>query len=212
MNIYNKDPYPPRTVKNDFRMQPKPRVPPFRDLPNLLKLSDEKIKIDENAAAKAKKKEENGNQSDEIEDKKHEVKEDMKKYEILNSYDFPTFNEKNKNKNIVNFDVQNITLFEIFETYGTVVRPKENPKYDPKPPPPKEKKSIPTPIPKPKVVEEGEDGEAAEEDPVAEEEPEEEPFIAVMDRELYYDFSTHNGKDPILLALMIKGENDKFTL
>jgi hypothetical protein len=51
-------------------MQPKPRVPPFRDLPKLLKLSDEKIKIDEKAAAKAKKKEENGNQSDEVEEKK----------------------------------------------------------------------------------------------------------------------------------------------
>ena len=145
-----------------------------------------------------------------MEEKKYEYKEDMTKYHILNSYDFPTYMERTGPKNIVNFDVQNITLREIFDTYGTVVRPKENPKHDPKPPPPKEKKA--TPIPKPKVAEEGEDGEAAEDIPVVEEEPEEEIFIPVMDRELYYDFSTHNGKDPILLALMIKGENDKFTL
>jgi len=38
MEIYNKDPYPPRDKKNDFRMQPKPRVPPFRDLPEILRL------------------------------------------------------------------------------------------------------------------------------------------------------------------------------
>tara|TARA_B110000285_G_C14758941_1_gene438689 strand:+ start:81 stop:443 length:363 start_codon:yes stop_codon:yes gene_type:complete len=36
MNIYNKDPYPPRNKKNDFRMEAKPRVPPFRELPMLL--------------------------------------------------------------------------------------------------------------------------------------------------------------------------------
>lgn len=91
------------------------------------------------------------------------------------------------------------------------MRPKENPKNDPKPPPPKEKKPIPTPKPK-KETEEGEEGEGDDATPVVEEEPEEEPFIPPLDRELYYDFNTHNGKDPILLALMIKGENDKFTL
>lgn len=113
---------------------------------------------------------------------------------------------------MVSYDKQNITLFEIFENYGTVQRPKENPKYDPKPPPPREKKAIPTPKPK-KEIEEGEEGEGADEaTPIVEEEPEEEPFVPPLDRELYYDFSTHNGKDPILLALMIKGENDKFTL
>jgi len=36
MRIYNKDPYPARNKKNDFRMEKKPRVPPFRDLPELL--------------------------------------------------------------------------------------------------------------------------------------------------------------------------------
>lgn len=45
-----------------------------------------------------------------------------------------------------------------------------------------------------------------------EEEPEEEPFIPPVDKVLWYDFKAHNGKDPILLALMVKGENDLFTL
>ena len=40
-----------------MRAQPKPRVPPFRELPELLKLLGEKTIIDEKAAAKAKKKE-----------------------------------------------------------------------------------------------------------------------------------------------------------
>lgn len=99
-----------------------------------------------------------------------------------------------------------------------MVRPKENPKYDPKPPPPKEKKPPKEPTPKKKVEvpegEEGEEGAAAEEaEPaVVEEEPEEEVFIPPLDKELWYDFSTHNGKDPILLALMIKGPNDEQTL
>ena len=68
--------------------------------------------------------------------------------------------------------------------------------------------------PPPVVNEEGEEGEpVAEEAPVVEEEEEpEEVFIPPLDRELYYDFNTHNGKDPILLALMIKGDNDLFTL
>mmetsp|Transcript_24564 Transcript_24564/g.38107 ORF Transcript_24564/g.38107 Transcript_24564/m.38107 type:complete len:116 (-) Transcript_24564:38-385(-) len=112
-------------------------------------------------------------------------------------------------KHIVSYDDNDITLYEIFQEYGTVARPKENPKFDPKPPPPKEKKPVKTPTPKPKV--EGEDGEPLSEDQAdgkVEEEPEEEVFIPPVDKFLYYDFDTHNGKDPILLALMIKGEND----
>lgn len=42
-------------------MEKKPRVPPFRALNDLLKLKLEKEKLDEIAAAKAKKREENGN-------------------------------------------------------------------------------------------------------------------------------------------------------
>ena len=192
-----------------------PRVPPFRELPELIKLQDEKTIIDEKAAAKAKKKAENGNQSDEYEEKKP-PQEDLSKYKILESYDFPTYLEKSGSKHVVNFDKQDITLYEIFDNYGTMVRPKENPKYDPKPPPPKEKKPPKEPTPKvKKEAEEGEegDGAAAEEaTPTVEEEPEEEVFIPPLDKDLWYDFSTHNGQDPILLALMIKGENDEFTL
>lgn len=44
------------------------------------------------------------------------------------------------------------------------------------------------------------------------EEPEEDPYVPPVDEVLYYDFQAHNGKDPILLALMVKGKNDKFTL
>lgn len=49
------DPFPPRTKKNDFRMQEKPRVPPFKQLENLLKLQEEKRILDEAAEKKAKK-------------------------------------------------------------------------------------------------------------------------------------------------------------
>jgi hypothetical protein len=50
-----------------------------------------------------------------------------------------------------------------------------------------------------------------------EEEPEEEVFIPPVHRILYYDFSTYKSsilqkEDPILLALMVKGDLDKFTL
>jgi len=138
-------------------------------------------------------------------------KEDPHKFDILKEYDFPT--EEITGKHIVNYDKSDITLYEIFGEYGTQARPKENPKLDPKPPPPKEKKPVKTPTPKPKV--EGEDGEALsgdDNDAKQEEEAEEEVFIPPIDRFLYYDFDTHNGKDPILLALMIKGDNDLFTL
>jgi hypothetical protein len=42
-------------------MEVKPRVPPFRKLDELIKLMDEKSVLDDKAAAKAKKREENGN-------------------------------------------------------------------------------------------------------------------------------------------------------
>ena len=81
MNIYNKDPYPPRTKKNDFRMEKKPRAPPFRELPALLELKKEKDLIDEQAAAKAKRRAENPDLSGEEEEKGGE---EMSKYEVLN--------------------------------------------------------------------------------------------------------------------------------
>jgi hypothetical protein len=196
-------------------MEIKPRVPPFRELPDLLKLLEEKTILDEKAAAKAKKLAESGENNEGEEESKKDNSQDMQKYKILEEFDFPTYPDKGAMKHIVDYNRQEITLYEIFGEYGTMVRPKENPKFDPKPPPPKEKKATPKPpTPKPKKeTEEGEEGEEAQEEtPVVEEEPEEEPFIPPIDRELYYDFSTHNGKDPILLALMIKGKDDEFTL
>ena len=49
------DPYPPRNKKNDFRMEKKPRVPPFTKLQELLDLRKEKELADEAAERKAKK-------------------------------------------------------------------------------------------------------------------------------------------------------------
>ena len=121
--------------------------------------------------------------------------------------------EKTTVKHIVNYDQNDISLFEIFGAYGTVQRPKENPKNDPLPPPPKPKKEKVV-KPPPEVVLDDEGNLIPQEEQPAEEEKEEEEeeFIPPLDRELYYDFDTHNGKDPILLALMIKREEDEHTL
>lgn len=88
-----------------MKAQPKPRVPPFRELPDLLKLLKEKEIIDEKAAAKAKKtKEEAGGQSDGYEEKKEEVSEDMSKYKILDNFDFPTYMTKEGTNHIVDYN------------------------------------------------------------------------------------------------------------
>lgn len=137
----------------------------------------------------------------------------MKKYEVLNHFDFPTYMHKTETRNIVEFDNDQITLFEIFDEYGTVQRPKENPKYDPLPPPPKPKKEkVVKPPPEVVLDEEGNPIPQEEVKEEEEKEEEEEEFIPPVDRELYYDFSTHNGKEPILLTLMIKNEGDEVTL
>jgi len=60
VHIYNKDPYPPRNKKDNFRMTTKPRVPPFRELPKLNALMKEKEEKEAAAAAKAKKEAEEG--------------------------------------------------------------------------------------------------------------------------------------------------------
>lgn len=111
-------------------------------------------------------------------------------------------------EHVVEYDHKEISLYEIFQHFGTVARPKLNPADDPIEPPKKEKKVRP-PTPPPKELAEGEE---PEEPKPEEKEEEEEPFVPPVDRVLWYDFSAHNGKDPILLALMVKGENDKFTL
>jgi len=117
----------------------------------------------------------------------------------------------------VHYDHKEISLYEIFGEYGTVKRPKEHhPSKDEKPEP-KPAKVEPPKQPTPKKVEE-EKKEGEESDPDAKtgppevEEPEEEVYIPPVDRCIYYDFNTHNGKDPILLALMIKDEDSGKTM
>jgi hypothetical protein len=58
VHIYNKDPYPPRVKKDNFRMTQKPRVPPFRLLPKLNALKVEKADKEAKEAARRKKIEE----------------------------------------------------------------------------------------------------------------------------------------------------------
>lgn len=60
MNLYNTDPYPARRKENDFKKEPKPRVPPYTHMDKLLKLKKEKEDIAEKEAAKAKKQAEAG--------------------------------------------------------------------------------------------------------------------------------------------------------
>ena len=216
VHIYNRDPYPPRNKKDNFRMTQKPRVPPFRELPRIKALMVEKEIKDKKEADRLKKEAEEGKNSDD--EKKVNIyapKEDPHKFDIITQYDYPV---DAAGENIVEYDHKEISFYEIFGTYGTVARPKLNPKDDPPEPPKKEKKipvKPPTPPPKKEDDEEeggeGEGAEGAEAVPVEEEEPEE-VFIPPVDRVLFYYFSAHNGKDPILLALMVKGEKDLFTL
>ena len=58
---------------------------------------------------------------------------------------------------------------------------------------------------------EGDEPESPDKLPVEEEEPEE-VFIPPVEKILWYDFDAFDGKDPVLLALMHRGENDTFTL
>ena len=70
INLYNMDPYPIRTKKNDFRKQPKPRIPPFRGIAELVKLKKERDAIKEQEEKDAKKK------ADEELKKEHGIKVD----------------------------------------------------------------------------------------------------------------------------------------
>ena len=70
------------------------------------------------------------------------------KFAILDNYDFKVIPGKHipgQRRHMVEYDVKDIALHEIFGTYGTKLRPKDNPNDDPEPP---EKKEPPTPPPK----------------------------------------------------------------
>ena len=194
-----------------MRTEPKPRVPPFRELPKLLALTKEKQEKEERDARLLAKQKERENAGEEEEKKEEFVpKEELNKFDIIDHYDYPT---NYNGTNYVEYDEKEISLYEIFQNYGTVARPKVDPKDDPEEPPKKEKKKPPTPPPKKEDEGEGEgEGEGENQKPPVEEEPEEEPFIPPVEKELWYDFKAHNGKEPILLALMVKGDQDKFTL
>ena len=138
INLYNTDPYPARNKQNDFKRELKPRVPPFSHLEKLLKLKKEKEDLDEKEAIKAKKIAE-GQAVPEEEPKKYEYSEDApdpNRFEILKHFDFP---EDLKGESIVHYTSDKLTLYDIFQDYGTEAKPKDDPKYDPEPPKPKEK-------------------------------------------------------------------------
>ena len=146
-----------------------------------------------------------------------EDKPDPNRFDMLAHFDFP---EDHKGESIVQYEYEKMTLYDIFESYGTEVKPKEDPRLDPLPPEPKSPTKIPDPTPprqdenKDEEEKEGEDGNPEEpESPTkfVEEEPEE-VFIPPDDRVMWYDFDTFDGKDPVLLALMHRGINDTFTI
>jgi len=137
------------------------------------------------------------------------------KYEELKHWDFP---ETFDGIDIFEYDDKELSLYEIFGNYGTVVKPKLQ-YVDPIPE--KVEKPVvikpPTPKVEPKEDEDDEGEGNKEEAPIVEEEPEEEVYIPPVHRILYYDFSTYKNailkkEDPILLALMVKGDLDQFTL
>lgn len=204
------DPYPARRKENDFKKENKPRVPPYTHMEKLLALKKEKEDIEEQKAAKAKKQAEAGdNKQFQDDDPKGGAQQepDDAKFDLLKAFDFP---EDLKGQNISLYNSDKLTLYDIFNEYGTEVKPGIDPKNDPEPPKPKEKSEIKSPVKKiespPKEEEEKEgEGEGAE-DPespskIVEEEPEE-VFIPPVEKVLWYDFDAYDGKDPVLLALM----------
>jgi len=224
INLYNTDPYPARNKANDFKKEIKPRVPPARYLEKMIELRKEKEEIDEQEAIKAKKQAEGQVIPEDPDESKaniyEEDKPDPKRFDILNEYDMPV---DVKNDHIVLYDDDKMTLYDIFGSYGTEAKPKEDPRHDPEPPPKLEKsltmspnkKKEATPVKEEEEKEgdpdENEEPESPSKIPEVEEEPEE-VFIPPDERVLWYDFDAFDGKDPVLLALMHRGENDTFTL
>jgi len=196
-------------------------VPPFTHLEKLLKLKKEKEDLDEKEAIRQKKIAEGQTVPDDDQEGKDGYGEDQpdpKRFDAIALFDFP---EDLKGESIVCYDNAKLTLYDIFKDYGTEVKPKEDPKYDPKPPDPKEKVEKPTPPPVVKKEEaedkneeekEGEDDAEGSPGKVMEEPEPEEIFIPPVEKVLWYDFDAYDGKDPVLLALMHRGENDTFTI
>ena len=139
-----------------------------------------------------------------------QAEKDPERFKLLEAFDFP---EDLKGGNIVLYNTDKLTLYDIFDEYGTEAKPAVDPKNDPEPPKPKEKSELKSPVKKvevpPPKEEEAKEGEGAEgaEDPesstkVEEVEEPEEVFIPPVEKVLWYDFDAYDGKDPVLLALM----------
>lgn len=190
-------------------------------------MNKEKIEKDEKAETKAKRRQKakDDNKEDEIsaDEEPEMIKSDdpfnksvpVDKYEELKHWDFP---ETIDGQDIFEYDEKELSLYEIFGNYGTVAKPKLVFK-DPEPE--KVVKPVvikpPTPKVEPKEDEDEEGDENKGDAAIVEEEPEEEVYIPTVHQILYYDFSTYKNailkkEDPILLALMVKGDMDQFTL
>ena len=116
ISLYNHDPYPPRDKPPHDKKNLKPTVPPFRDLDKLVKLKTEKDALDAKAAALAKKREEEAKQNGSTatnmfaaqeEEKKageYAMGEDPRRFDILQRYEFPQFEEKNESKYVICYD------------------------------------------------------------------------------------------------------------
>lgn len=123
INMYNQDPYPAR--KNEFKKEKKPRVPPFSEIDRLQKMKEEKDLIDEKEARDIKKLNA-GEKLDEDPNayKYDQEEEDPHRFDELLNYDFP---EDARGEMVVHYQSDKTTLYQIFEEYGTVVRPTEEP-------------------------------------------------------------------------------------
>lgn len=192
-------------------------MPPFSHLDKLLRLKKEKEDEDEKAERLAKKAAEGQGMPEEDEKKDaYGDKPDPKRFDILQHYDFVD----NFGTYFVHYDNPKLTLFDIFQDYGTEAKPKEDPAEDPEPPKPKpkEEKVLAPPVKKDEEKEKDEEEKEGEDEPdspskveIVEEEPEE-VFIPPVEKVLWYDFDAFDGKDPVLLALtleMIKGEEKR---
>lgn len=197
-------------------------------------------KKEEEKAKKAEKDEEKGisqkvnrmmDEENKEEEKEKEVFSTDKKFEELKPFKFlDTIRSKTDNRQyIVEYEKTTIPLWEIFGSYGTKRRPKkkdneedirERVEREHKRIEDAEKKlqaSPPRTVQAPPLFEGDNGGSPFKEGevkplptPPKEEEPDE--YEETVDKVIYYDFVPHNGKDPILLSLLIKREGDKFTL
>lgn len=100
-------------------MVPKPNVPPFRMLSKLIALKEEKEKIEQKIAAIEEKKAKIDGHDSDIEEELENAKKlvDLDKNKIISEFDYPV--DELTKEHIVNYNEKDITLYEIFDEYGT---------------------------------------------------------------------------------------------